>query len=96
MCPADNYNLFTPLMPSAAVGTVEIRSLVEPLRKLLNHISGHYLQGSAVDIDMSARLVEIDSPYGNYYLPYDRLVVSVGSVTNTYVWLHHCHRQCVM
>ena len=30
-----NYFLFTPLLPSVTVGTVESRSIVEPFRKLM-------------------------------------------------------------
>jgi len=30
-----NYFLFTPMLPSATVGTLEFRSLVEPIRQLL-------------------------------------------------------------
>ena len=56
------YFAFTPLLPSACVGTVEARSLVEPLRKLIARVRGHYLMGSAVDLDMSERLVEVEVP----------------------------------
>lgn len=81
----ENYNLFTPLLPSATVGTVETRSLIEPLRKLVARVKGHYLQAYAVDVDFGERLVEVkglseaDEPF---YVPYDKLVVSVGSVSN--------------
>lgn len=56
------YFAFTPLLPSACVGTVEARSLVEPLRKLIARVRGHYVMGSAVDLDMSERLLEIEVP----------------------------------
>jgi len=56
------YFAFTPLLPSACVGTVEARSLVEPIRKLIARVRGHYLMGSAVDIDMAERLVEVEVP----------------------------------
>jgi NADH dehydrogenase len=70
--PTDAYNVtlispqtyfaFTPLLPSACVGTVEVRSLVEPLRKLVARVRGHYLMGTAVDLDMSERLLEVEVP----------------------------------
>jgi NADH dehydrogenase len=56
------YFAFTPLLPSACVGTVEVRSLVEPLRKLVARVRGHYLMGAAVDLDMAERLVEVEVP----------------------------------
>ncbi|POW00493.1 hypothetical protein PSHT_13011 [Puccinia striiformis] len=83
----ENYNLFTPLLPSATVGTVETRSLIEPLRKLVARVKGHYLQAYALDVDFGERLVEVkgrepdDEPF---YVPYDKLVVSVGSVSNAH------------
>lgn len=56
------YFAFTPLLPSACVGTVEARSLVEPLRKLVARVRGHYLMGSAVDLDMAGRMLEVEVP----------------------------------
>lgn len=34
-----NYFAFTPLLPSVTCGTVEARSIVEPIRNLLNKVS---------------------------------------------------------
>lgn len=56
------YYTFTPLLPSACVGTVESRSLVEPIRKIIARVRGHYLMGSAMDLDMAERLVEVEVP----------------------------------
>ncbi|RYP91343.1 hypothetical protein DL770_002577 [Monosporascus sp. CRB-9-2] len=58
-----NYFLFTPMLPSATVGTLEMRSLVEPIRRILSRIDA---QGKEV----------------RFYVPYDKLVIAVGSVTN--------------
>ena len=114
----NNYYLFNPLLPSAAVGTVEPRSLIEPIRKLLARVHGHYIQGFATDVVMgedkpvhqggSDRLLEVSVISGDdwdgevlcgnttaaaerketkgksIYVPYDRLIVAVGSVTNSH------------
>ena len=117
----NNFFLFTPLLPSAAVGTVEPRSIIESLRRLLFRVNGSYVQGAArtiveaKDLDRAtlartnARgLVEVeviaddawdgDRPcgktYPRIYVPYDKLVVAVGSVTNTHgiKGLEHCFR----
>lgn len=85
----ENYFLFTPLLPSATVGTVEMRSLVEPIRRVMSRIRGHFIQGRAVDVDLGERLLEVETtmPDGskrNIYVPYDKLVVAVGSVSNTH------------
>ncbi|KIS68089.1 putative NADH dehydrogenase (ubiquinone) [Mycosarcoma maydis] len=111
----NNYYLFNPLLPSAAVGTVEPRSLIEPIRKLLARVHGHYIQGFATDVVMgedkpvyhggAQRLLEVNVISGDdwdgealcaggftnnerketkgksIYVPYDRLIIAVGSVT---------------
>lgn len=83
----DNYFLFTPMLPSATVGTLELRSLVEPVRRIVNRLRGHFLRAEAVDIEFSHKLVEVCQVDANgekqsFYLPYDKLVVGVGSTTN--------------
>lgn len=82
-----NYFLFTPMLPSATVGTLELRSLVEPIRRIITQMNGHFLKASAEDIDFSAKLVEVSSLDGDgneqrFYLPYDKLVVGVGELSH--------------
>jgi NADH dehydrogenase len=94
----DNYFCFTPLLPSACVGTVEPRSLVEPLRRLVARVHGHFLQGAAVDICMTERLLEVEVPTedgpARAYVPYDKLVIAVGSRSNDHgvKGLEHCYQ----
>jgi NADH dehydrogenase len=78
-----NYFLFTPMLPSATVGTLELRSLVEPIRRIVQRARGHFLKAEAVDVELSERLLEVaqtDSKgeVSRFYLPYDKLVVGVG------------------
>lgn len=59
-------------MPAAAaVGTLEPRSLVEPIRKIIARVKGHFLNAKAIDIDMSERLIEVSVPgtQENFYVP---------------------------
>jgi len=94
-----NYFLFTPLLPSATVGTVGIRSLVESIRRLMVRARAHFLEASARDIDLKSKLIECystDEDTGveqSFYVPYDRLIVAVGSVTNTHgaKGMEFCH-----
>ena len=93
-----NHFLFTPLLPSATVGTLEFRSLVEPVRKIVKQIRGHFLKARAEDVDLSEKLLEVSStgPNGKeerFYIPYDKLVIGVGSTTNSHgvQGLEHCH-----
>ena len=78
-----NYFLFTPMLPSATVGTLELRSLVEPVRRIVQRARGHFLRAEAVDVELSEKLVEVaqTDAAGNrchFYLPYDKLVLGVG------------------
>ncbi|KAL2148599.1 hypothetical protein VTH82DRAFT_2153 [Thermothelomyces myriococcoides] len=93
-----NYFLFTPMLPSATVGTLGMQSLVEPIRRIIHGIGGHFLRARAEDVDFSARLVEVSQVDCNgveqrFYVPYDKLVIAVGSVTNPHgvKGLEHCH-----
>lgn len=93
-----NYFLFTPMLPSATVGTLGLRSLVEPIRRVLLGVGGHFLRARAEDVDFSSRLVEVSQAdcFGHerrFYVPYDKLVIAVGSVTNPHGvgGLEHCH-----
>ena len=95
---ASNHFLFTPMLPSATVGTLELRSLVEPVRKIVRRVHGHFLKGMAEDVDFSEKLVEVsavgaDGKKQYFYVPYDKLVVGVGSVTNPHgvKGLENCH-----
>lgn len=93
-----NHFLFTPMLPSATVGTLELRSLVEPVRKIVRRVNGHFLKATAEDVEFSEKLVEVSAigPNGekqNFYVPYDKLVIGVGSVTNPHgvKGLENCH-----
>jgi len=93
-----NTFLFTPMLPSATVGTLELRSLVEPVRKIVRRVHGHFLKAKAEDVEFSEKLVECSAvdAHGNeqrFYVPYDKLVVGVGSVTNPHgvSGLEYCH-----
>lgn len=78
-----NYFLFTPMLPSATVGTLGLRSLVEPVRRIVQRVNGHFLKGEAVDVELSEKLVEVTQVDAKgekqqFYLPYDKLVIGVG------------------
>lgn len=85
-----NYFLFTPMLPSATVGTLELRSLVEPMRGIVQRVRGHFLKAEAVEVELSERLLEVSQTDASgekrhFYLPYDKLVIGVGqSFHNAY------------
>lgn len=83
-----NYFLFTPMLPSGTVGTLELRSLVEPIRRIVQRVQGHFLRAEAVDVELSERLLEVAQTDASgrkrhFYLPYDKLVIGVGKLNNT-------------
>lgn len=85
-----NYFLFTPMLAGAAVGTVEYRSITEPLRKLNANVD--YLEATAMRVDFERRIVECEAvicegtscKIEDFEVPYDALVCGVGATTNTF------------
>jgi NADH:ubiquinone reductase (non-electrogenic) len=56
-----NYFLFTPLLPSCPTGTVEIRSIIEPVRAITRKLKGEvkYLEAEATEIDPVTRKITV-------------------------------------
>ena len=79
-----NHFLFTPLLPSTAVGTLEFRAIQEPVRTIQG--LGHYYQAKASGIDMENRVVTCEDLYKKtkFDVPYDYLCVSAGKKSNTF------------
>eukprot|EP01065_Artemidia_motanka_P037567 TRINITY_DN4628_c4_g1_i1.p1 TRINITY_DN4628_c4_g1~~TRINITY_DN4628_c4_g1_i1.p1 ORF type:complete len:456 (+),score=167.15 TRINITY_DN4628_c4_g1_i1:82-1449(+) len=79
-----NHFLFTPLLPSSAVGTLEFRAIQEPVRTL-PHLAGYY-QAKATDIDWEKRAVGCQDIFkrAEFTLPYDYLVICCGCKTGTF------------
>ena len=89
-----NYFLFTPLLPSVTVGTVEARSIVEPVRKIVAKKFGkypvHFMEAECVSVNTESKTVHCKDQSGvvgtveSFDLDYDLLVVAVGARTNTF------------
>jgi NADH:ubiquinone reductase (non-electrogenic) len=78
-----NHFLFTPLLPSTTVGTIEFRSIIEPIRNLKSII---YYQAECTSIDINTKRIEcisIDTSQA-FKINYDILIIAVGEVTNTF------------
>jgi hypothetical protein len=84
-----NYFLYTPLLPAVATGTVEERSIVEPVRKVLGG-KGAYFEAVCHEIDPVAKSIVCCFPadagldQACFKVPYDILIVAVGCVNNTF------------
>eukprot|EP01024_Parvocaulis_polyphysoides_P073525 TRINITY_DN9468_c1_g1_i5.p1 TRINITY_DN9468_c1_g1~~TRINITY_DN9468_c1_g1_i5.p1 ORF type:complete len:604 (+),score=96.75 TRINITY_DN9468_c1_g1_i5:111-1922(+) len=84
-----NYFLYTPLLPAVATGTMEERSIVEPIRNLALH-KAKYFEAIAQEIDVQTKTItacfpkDAGFPEACFRVQYDQLVVAVGSVNNTF------------
>lgn len=79
-----NHFIFTPLLPSTTVGTIEFRSIIEPIRSAKRRLE--FFQAECTGVDAAARLVRCAEAAGGreFTVSYDILVVAVGGVSNTY------------
>ena len=87
-----NYFLFTPLLPSCTTGTIEHRSIMEPIRTILRQkkASVRFYEAEASSIDPDRKVVriydvsEIRGDITETEVPYDMLVVGVGAENATF------------
>jgi NADH dehydrogenase len=80
---ADNFMLYTPLLPGAAAGTLEPRHVVVPLREELDP-SIHLRLAQITGASPERNVIHVRSLDGREEeLAYDQLVVAVGSVSRT-------------
>ncbi|KAG9245601.1 hypothetical protein BJ878DRAFT_500795 [Calycina marina] len=87
-----NYFLFTPLLPSCTTGTVEHRSIMEPIRSITRHKKAavKFYEAEATNIDPDRKIILIDDnsdikgASSKTEVPYDMLVVSVGAENATF------------
>lgn len=79
-----NHFVFTPLLPSVSVGTLESRCIQEPVRTVLGS-NGRYLQAKARTLDHKNKKIICESlDNAVFELEYDKLVIAVGVKTNTF------------
>ena len=79
-----NHFLFTPLLPSTTVGTIELRSIIEPVRRARS--ANDYIQGEAVGLDIERRIVRCQGldEASRFDVAYDYLMIAVGAENNTF------------
>jgi len=86
-----NYFLFTPLLPSVTVGTLDPSSIIEPIRKYCGRFGANakYYEARCTKVDPKTNTIICEAVTHNgtvqtFTLPYDRLVIAVGAVNNTF------------
>lgn len=79
-----NHFLFTPLLPSTTVGTLEFRSVIEPVRVVCP--KARFIQAYARSVDPVRKSVACEGALDgrDYELAYDSLVIAVGAATQTF------------
>ncbi|KAK9267642.1 hypothetical protein L1049_010073 [Liquidambar formosana] len=88
-----NYFAFTPLLPSVTCGTVEPRSIVEPIRNIVRkkNVEIHFWEAECVKIDAKNNKVycrpNLDTNLNGkeeFVVDYDYLVIAMGARVNTF------------
>ena len=87
-----NFFLFTPLLPSCTTGTIEHRSIMEPVRNILRHKKAvvKYYEAEATKINYEKKVVyindesEVKGDTSSTEVPFDMLVVGVGAENATF------------
>ena len=75
-----NYFLFTPMLHSTATGSLEPRYIAHSVRKIFRRTRVHAHIGEVRNIDLSNKIVQTE----HRSLPFDDLVIALGSETNFY------------
>ncbi len=78
----DNFLLFTPMLHEVAASDLDLTHIVTPIRRMVRKAS--LFVGEIEEIDLERRCVVARHAQGGHAhsLPYDHLVLALGSVTN--------------
>jgi len=82
-----NHLLFTPMLASSALGTVNQRSICQPVRPVVAEKKARYYESKVDRIDKEAKLVHCSTSSGQYFeytIPYDKLIIGVGYQPNDF------------
>lgn len=87
-----NYFLYTPLLPSVTVGTLEARSIIQPTRFITRHMKRtvNVIEAEAREVDPHAKTVtfvdnsDVKGEVQEKTIPYDYLVYALGCDNQTF------------
>ncbi|EIN05487.1 NADH dehydrogenase [Punctularia strigosozonata HHB-11173 SS5] len=87
-----NFFLFTPLLPSVAVGTLNPKSIIQPIRHITRHKQRtvNFIEAEAQEVDPFKKTVTLSDLSGvkgevsTTTINYDYLVYAVGAETQTF------------
>ncbi|HEX4164375.1 MAG TPA: NAD(P)/FAD-dependent oxidoreductase [Bryobacteraceae bacterium] len=77
-----NFSLFTPMLHEVAASDLDVTHIVNPVRKLLRYVQ--FFHGEVERIDLTSKRVTVvhGQERHPHELPYDYLVLALGSTTN--------------
>jgi len=80
----ENFFLFTPMLHEVAASDLDLSNIVSPVRTLLRRVK--FFEGDVRSIDLAAKTVTVTHGFDTHAhdLPYDALVLALGSITNFY------------
>ena len=80
----DNFFLFTPMLHEVAASDLELTTIVNPARKLLRKVQ--LFAGEVEEIDLRNSQLTLSHGFRrhSHIVPYDRLILALGSITNFY------------
>jgi len=78
----ENFFAFTPMLHEVAASDLDMAHIVNPVRKLLRRV--RFFLGEVSGIDLAAKTVVVShgSDHHTHELPYDHLILGLGSTTN--------------
>ena len=81
---SENFFLFTPMLHEVAASDLDFTHIVNPIRKLLRRV--RFFNGDVEAIDFAAHTVNVShgTSHHHHTIPYDQIVLALGSVTNFY------------
>lgn len=81
-----NHFLFSPLLPSTTVGTLEFRSIIEPIRNMQDRLGIKFYQANCIHVDPATKLVTCEGIFDHetFLLSYNTLVIAVGATNKTF------------
>jgi NADH dehydrogenase len=80
----ENFFLFTPMLHEVAASDIDITHVVSPLRALLRHTTVFVGEVAAIDCQARRIAVKHGADDHQHQLPFDHLVIALGSTTNFY------------
>src|SRR5262245_48957223 len=79
---SENFFTFTPLLPEVPSGSIQPKHIVFPLRAMLKRTAVRQAEVKRVDLERRIVVAAHCGACGDYTVPFDHLVLALGSVPN--------------